>query len=176
KEQKHAVELSEALGYQTVTTRSRSRPVGLSARTGGGSVNVSEQRRALFLPQEIKDIGAERELIFLENVKPILAHKIRYYEDRTFKKRLQEAVAIKPLPFVERPAAPSLQDGGAPKPPTTEMKIELQPITPKDMDVIDTLRLEDFSCDFDHIKIPQQPISDTEMQRTVDSFLLSMSD
>lgn len=174
KEQKHAVELSEALGYQTVSTRSRSRTVGLSAKTGGGSVSVSEQRRALFLPQEIKDLGADQELVFMENVKPILAHKIRYYADRRFKKRLQDAVKVAPLPSPERPATQTPQ--GILQPATTEMKMELLPITPKDMDVIDTLQLDDFSCDFTHIQIPQQPVSDTDMKRTVDSFLLSMAD
>ena len=36
------------------------------------------------LPQEIRELGQTREIVSLENCKPILCDKIRYYEDPNF--------------------------------------------------------------------------------------------
>ena len=77
--QKDATEYSEMLGYETVKSRSRS-----SGNRGNRSTNTSDQRRALMLPQEIRELGQKREIISLENTKPILCEKIRYYEDKNF--------------------------------------------------------------------------------------------
>ena len=52
KEQDVANELSERIGYDTVKARSRSGPKGLTMRST--SETVSEHRRALMLPQELK--------------------------------------------------------------------------------------------------------------------------
>jgi type IV secretion system protein VirD4 len=52
KEQDVANELSERIGYDTVKARSRSGPKGLAMRST--SETVSEHRRALMLPQELK--------------------------------------------------------------------------------------------------------------------------
>jgi type IV secretion system protein VirD4 len=60
------------------------------------NVNTSEHARALLLPQEVKEIGIDSALIFLENVRPIRCKKIRYYADRRFKQRV--------LPPPARPA------------------------------------------------------------------------
>ena len=48
------------------------------------STSTSDQRRALMLPQEIRELGQTREIVSLENCKPILCDKIRYYEDPDF--------------------------------------------------------------------------------------------
>jgi type IV secretion system protein VirD4 len=40
------------------------------------------------LPQEFKELGVDREVLILENCKPILADKIRYYTDPVFMERL----------------------------------------------------------------------------------------
>jgi len=40
------------------------------------------------MPQEIKEIGQWKEIISLENCKPILCEKIRYYDDPTLKERI----------------------------------------------------------------------------------------
>ena len=42
------------------------------------SQNVSEQRRALLLPQEVKELGAEEAIMFYEGLRPIRCQKIRY--------------------------------------------------------------------------------------------------
>jgi type IV secretion system protein VirD4 len=87
KDLKDSEEYSELLGYETVTVKSKSRQMG-GNKGGGRSENASEQRRALMLPQELRELGMGKEIIFLENVKPILAEKIFYYEDPNFIARL----------------------------------------------------------------------------------------
>jgi type IV secretion system protein VirD4 len=94
REQKDANELSEMLGYDTVQSKSVSRQVGLGKGTGGRNESESEQRRALLLPQELKEIGKWKEIVIFENTKPILCEKIRYYDDPTFKARLLKAPPI----------------------------------------------------------------------------------
>ena len=59
-----------------------------------------DQRRALLLPQEVKEIGQWKEIIFLENVKPILCDKISYFDDPEFVRRLLPAPVIKPIDIV----------------------------------------------------------------------------
>lgn len=76
--QSDAQEYSEMLGYETVKSRSRTSSMQLS------STSTSDQRRALMLPQEIHELGQTREIVSLENCKPILCDKIRYYEDPDF--------------------------------------------------------------------------------------------
>ena len=100
-----AREASEMLGYQTVAGHSRSRPSFWGR--GSGSVSESEQRRALMLPQELRELGGDREIIALENTRPVLARKIRYYEDPFFRARLLPA-ARDEVPLTE----PAMQDGG----------------------------------------------------------------
>lgn len=79
--QTDANEYSEMLGYLTVKSTSR------STGRGSSSQSTSDQRRALLMPQEIKDLGENREIIFLDKCKPVLCDKIRYYEDPEFLKR-----------------------------------------------------------------------------------------
>ena len=76
--QSDAQEYSEMLGYETVKSRSRTSSMNSS------STSTSDQRRALMLPQEIRELGQTREIVSLENCKPILCDKIRYYEDPDF--------------------------------------------------------------------------------------------
>lgn len=87
REQKDANEYSEMLGTYTLKNASvsRSREV-LGSK--GPSESVSDQKRALLMPQELKEIGQWKEVIFLENTKPVLADKIRYFDDPVFSKRV----------------------------------------------------------------------------------------
>ncbi|MBU9413505.1 type IV secretory system conjugative DNA transfer family protein [Burkholderia multivorans] len=96
REQKDANEYSEMLGYFTQQSVSVSRPRGWTAK-GGSSENISGQRRALLLPQELKELGQDREIILLENTKPILASKIVYYRDPVFQSRVLPAPVVRPL-------------------------------------------------------------------------------
>lgn len=88
--QQDANEYSEMLGYQTVKSSSK------SISKNSSSESISDQRRALMLPQEIKEIGKWREIISCEGCKPILCDKIKYFEDPDFTKRANWKVA--PIP------------------------------------------------------------------------------
>lgn len=96
REQKDANEYSEMLGYDTVKGKSTSRQVG-GRSTGGRNESESDQRRALLLPQEIKEIGPRKEIIILENVKPIFCDKIQYFDDPVFQRRLLPAPEVATL-------------------------------------------------------------------------------
>ncbi len=102
KEDTDAKQYSEMLGYSTVKSVSTSRQLtGKSSR----SESESDQRRALLLPQEIKEIGQENSIVVLENTKPIMAEKIRWYDDPLFKDK-----GNMPAPFVPQLKREALQD------------------------------------------------------------------
>ena len=90
REQRDANEYSEMLGTFTEKSEAKGKSRNFGARGGGSShsTNTSDQRRALLMPQEFKELGTEKEVILVENVKPILADKIRYYSDPMFMSRL----------------------------------------------------------------------------------------
>lgn len=97
REQSDANLVSETLGYKTVKSISKSRPGGIAKNLfdkGSVSESESDQKRALLLPQEVKELGKWKEIILIENVKPILCDKIKYFEDNTFKARLLPKPAI----------------------------------------------------------------------------------
>lgn len=83
-----AEDISKDLGTTTVKSKSLSRPEAFSS--GHKSSSESDQRRELLLPQEVKDIGADTEILFMENTKPIKCKKARYYADTAFMDRLKE--------------------------------------------------------------------------------------
>ena len=95
REQRDADEYSAMLGHFTerATSRSHSRSFGHHGHSSTGR-NESDQRRALLLPQEFKELGPERLVVIFENCKPILGEKIRYHRDKVFKERLRRAPAV----------------------------------------------------------------------------------
>lgn len=108
REQADANQYSEMLGYKTVRKEHR------NTSRGSGSHQVStshsEERRALLLPQEIKELPGDEELIFYEGCKPIRARKNWFFKDKMFRKRAGVApVRVRreksaPLPEPGRPA------------------------------------------------------------------------
>ena len=95
KEQDVANELSERFGYDTVKSKSRSGPKGLAMRAI--SETVSDHRRALMLPQELKLLPRSQAILLMAGVPPIIVEKIVYYEDKAFIKR------VVPAPRLEAP-------------------------------------------------------------------------
>jgi type IV secretion system protein VirD4 len=95
REQRDADEYSAMLGHFTERATSRGRSRSFSGQ-GHSTVsrNESEQRRALLLPQEFKELGRGRLVVIYENCKPILGEKIRYYRDKAFTSRLRPAPAV----------------------------------------------------------------------------------
>ena len=91
--QTDANEYSEMLGYRSA--RKGSRTIAKE-----GSVNIGEEKRALMLPQELRAMSSEQQLLIYESLTaPVLAEKIRYYKDPLLKKRLYPKVEIPKLDF-----------------------------------------------------------------------------
>jgi type IV secretion system protein VirD4 len=197
KDHSDAREISDELGYTTVRVKTISSQLfGFSGSKGQRtrSQNVSEQRRALLLPQEVKALGPEEAILFYEGLRPIRARKIRHFQDRRFTSRL--------LPPPKRAApegsAPPTDNSdtksdGSPQMPepspeasttdsrpreAAEVRPAIREATNSDIDRIDSLTLEDFETDFNTVKIPQKAdggrLSSEELDAAVDSFLDSL--
>lgn len=87
REQKDAEEYSAMLGYVTERNASVNKSFFFS-KNSSSSLTVSDQRRALLLPQEVKELGRNYLIAFLENVRPIRAEKIMYFSSRALKARV----------------------------------------------------------------------------------------
>ena len=115
-----ATEISQELGFTTVKAHTHSRPLlNLSdSKNQRRSVSVSDQKRPLLLPQEVKELGKNREILFYEGVRPILARKNRYYRDPLFRKRLfpPPVSAVPPARRTKRPAVAPPDDLAKPNP------------------------------------------------------------
>lgn len=96
--QSDANEYSEMLGYQTVKNTSHSRSFG---KQGSRSDSTSDQKRALMLPQELKEMDMWEEIVSLEHTKPIRCRKIKYFEDPTFTARVDWQIPEIPLVDLE---------------------------------------------------------------------------
>jgi type IV secretion system protein VirD4 len=180
-----ARELSEELGYTTVNGKSLSRPrfasMGAKGGTRGGSITISEQRRALLLPQEVKELGTDAALIFCEGLRPIRARKIRYFRDRRFSARLLPPPIQPVAPSVDttamRPTIPTSSDAGRPAvglatEPALQGGATERDATPEDLANLENLQLEDFAANFDAVQFPEgRSPSDSELQTAVNQFM-----
>ena len=104
REQQDANEYSEMLGYMGVRKDSVSRS---RSRENSYTRSESEERRALMLPQELKAMGDDKQILLVEGMAhPVMSDKIRYYKEAAFKDRLLPPVNIPLLPL---PASPNAQ-------------------------------------------------------------------
>lgn len=88
REQRDANEHSEMLGTFTAIARSKSRSRG--ARSNSTGESESGQKRALMMPQELKEMDQGKMIVTLENCKPIQAEKAFFYKHKVFIDRLKE--------------------------------------------------------------------------------------
>ncbi|RKE23915.1 type IV secretion system protein VirD4 [Paraburkholderia sp. BL23I1N1] len=82
---KESEEYSKMLGTFTLMARSRSRSRGRSSST---STNDSEHGRPLMLPQELRALKHNKQIITMEGCEPILCEKAFFYEDAELVDRL----------------------------------------------------------------------------------------
>ncbi|WP_276325824.1 type IV secretory system conjugative DNA transfer family protein [Bradyrhizobium elkanii] len=161
KEQDVANELSERIGYDTVKAHSRSGPKGLAMRST--SETVSEHRRALMLPQELKLLPKSKAFILGAGIPPIIADKIIYYEDKAFLQRLLPA----PVPELPKGRSNALLDAEL-----KELRSEIaelravfraRPMT--DDDVADPSTIPDnASFDFGDVNVDLEGLSEDDMK------------
>nr|WP_280530558.1 type IV secretory system conjugative DNA transfer family protein [Paraburkholderia sacchari] len=152
REQKDANEYSEMLGTLTERSRTVSRSNALFGGRGASGESFSEQRRALLLPQEIKELGRDKEIILLENTKPILAGRICYWRDPVFASRLVAAPRVPVLDLARFTAqieqrlralrAAELDEAGAMRMPPDYLEV-LQAWHPRELPT----NLDDISAD-----------------------------
>jgi type IV secretion system protein VirD4 len=156
REQRDADEYSAMLGHFTerATSRSHSRSFGHHDHSSVGR-NESDQRRALLLPQEFKELGPERLVVIYENCKPILGEKIRYHRDKVFKNRLRRA-----------PVVPRMN---------TDLHLARtqQRIRDADDELADgqTLSIDDLAQDFRDIRVPGADGTVAEWDACIEAFL-----
>lgn len=91
REQQDANDYSEMLGYTTFRKQNVTRGKDVTR-------SVSEERRALMLPQELKAMGNDHEVFLYEGIPhPVKCDKIKYYKDRHFTARLKPKVDVPTL-------------------------------------------------------------------------------
>ena len=172
-----AREISDELGNTTVKVKTHSRPlIDLSESKGRRqrSVSVSDQRRALLLPQEVKALGNEQAIVFYEGLRPIRCRKIRYFEDPRFTHRLLPAPEVP-----QQKAAEAQPPSGSPPDPRTAPSEAIRAFetverdaTTDDIERIESLTLEDFAADFSAVELPTEGrMSEDQMKDAVESFL-----
>jgi len=86
-ELRDANDISESLGMTTVKTAVEAHTKTHGSTRRSVTKRVVEQPRPLLLAQELRTLGSDRELILLTDQLPILAEKIRYFEDPAFARR-----------------------------------------------------------------------------------------
>jgi type IV secretion system protein VirD4 len=97
REQQDANDYSDMLGYTTVRRQNITRGREVSR-------SESEERRALMLPQELKAMGAGKQVFLYEGIAhPVRCDKIRYYRDKHFSSRLLPRVGV---PALQVPGPP----------------------------------------------------------------------
>jgi type IV secretion system protein VirD4 len=196
-----AREISDELGFTTVKVKTVSRPTSFALEGRGRrsrSLSISEQRRALLLPQEVKELGTEEAIVFYEGLRPIRCRKIRYFSDPRFRRRLLSAPASavsachsRPFPRAHSPdravnlPRPDVPAGGSVesevRSPTTAAALLKENTVIRDATVADaerpqTLELSDFATDFSKVSFPDHegPLSSEEMDVAVGLFVDSL--
>ena len=91
--------LSDMLGTTTITVEGKGKTeasvfgkmnVWKRAIGGGNNINYSDTSRALMTPDEVMRLPWDSQLIFVQGAKPVVAEKIRYYEDPFFKGKFDQ--------------------------------------------------------------------------------------
>ena len=196
KEYEDAEAISRELGTCTVRQKNISRPLWGGAAGGGkssGTVSISEQPRRLLLPQEVKELGADRMILFYEGLRPVLARRIVYFRDKALARRecppppvprldvdrssraLAQARTTVPGPGSNTSGiAPESPIGATPRGGGASRAKEHSTMA---ADVLtDDLQLDDFSFDFDDVEIPTEKLSDEDLKRRADEFMARLLD
>lgn len=95
KELRVANELSERIGY--IGQESVTKSLTINGILANRSKSMSDQRRALLLPQELMQFPNEDLLLLRGGMAPIHGDKIRYYEDNHFRSRVMPAPVVEPI-------------------------------------------------------------------------------
>ncbi|WP_230559078.1 type IV secretory system conjugative DNA transfer family protein [Variovorax paradoxus] len=193
KEYEDAEAISRELGTCTVRQKNVSRPMWGGAGKEP-TVSISEQPRRLLLPQEVKELGSDRMILFYEGLRPVLAHRILYFRDRFFAPRelpppLVPKLDVHKSSRVVATAPAATPDDRKDTPDTHPGSItNATPqggafaLTNRQADTVagdvlnDDLKLDDFSFDFGDVEIPIEKLSDEDIKRHADEFMAQILD
>lgn len=195
KEYEDAEAISRELGTCTIRQKTVSRPMwgGSGAAGKTSTVSISEQARRLLLPQEVKELGADRMILFYEGLRPVLARRIFYFRDRLFAKR---ELPPPPVPKLDVHRAgrvialaetatgrdvddiPSARVGSCASTPRGDgaTPAAKQPGAAAGGAADGELRLGEFSFDFGDVEIPVEQLSEEDLRRHADEFMAQILD
>ena len=88
-DQQSAQLVSDLLGQETVVFETISR--ALDAEHSGITFGQQHVGRPLLTPDEVRTLSPDRQLLFLAGQRPVIAAKLRYYADREFAGRYDQA-------------------------------------------------------------------------------------
>lgn len=86
--------ISQLCGNKTMESASYSKPVLFDLNFASRTKSISKVQRALLLPQEVIQLPRDDQIVLIESFPPIRSKKIKYYEDKTFIKRLLDATFV----------------------------------------------------------------------------------
>jgi len=130
KELRVANELSDRIGY--VGQESITRSLTINGLLANRSKSISEQRRALLLPQELMQFPADRLILLRGGIPPIIGTKIFYFKSRFFKSRAFPPPVVPPLEKQVRTTSAPFRDltneeaEGSPAHPLTQDDIRTE--------------------------------------------------
>ena len=165
----YATDISRELGTFTADSVSHSRP---ARGTESGTISRSKVARALLNPQEVRMMGKNNEIVFIEHCPPIFCRKIWYWQRLVFLRRANrprpeitpvEITMPPPHLLVKKPE----EDSGKGK--------AARDITPQDVSTISKLKLTDFAANFSNVQLPKggRPTED-DLRETFNSFITAI--
>ncbi|MDM0001153.1 type IV secretory system conjugative DNA transfer family protein [Variovorax sp. J22P240] len=176
KEFDDAEAVSRELGTCTVRQKNVSRPMWGGAGKSP-TVSISEQPRRLLLPQEVKELGPHRLILFYEGLRPVLAQRVYYFRDRFFARRECPPPEVPRLDIASVTRLRTAAGPLAPVPrPGVHSAFKEVPAMQADPQHFDELDLDDFSLDFDDVEIPKGPMTDDEIKAAADTFISRLLD
>lgn len=166
KKMSQAEEIAKELGNITVKTESISKPRDLSGNMGNKT--ISETKRQLLLPQEVREIGKKSEIIISENCRPVMAKKIIYFQEDIFLKRC--------IPKENMRAAKKCRDQ------ETFLTLVHPPAPIPKLDVIihevRGMKPREFDLNFDSVPLPDtmdKPLTDEQIDAAAEDFMAMIS-
>jgi type IV secretion system protein VirD4 len=163
----YATDISRELGTFTAESKSESRP---AMSMNKGSVTRSYAARALLNPQEVKMMGINNEIVFVEHCPPIFCRKIWYWQRFVFLKRANRRLPeIRPIEIKMPSAPPALVEK---EQPIAGKARSPRDITPKDVPRLGQLKLTDYAANFLNIQLPKgETLTSDDLEKTFDSFI-----
>lgn len=135
-----------------------------------GSVSKSKAARALLNPQEVKMMGVNNEIVFVEHCPPILCRKIWYWQRPVFLRRANRPLPeITPIEIKLPPPLPPIPEKAA----LAAGKVRApRDITPQDVSKLSKLKLTDYAANFKNVQLPKgEKLSSDDLEKVLDSFM-----